>query len=277
MAEDKDAVVPENLDTEVTTEVEQTEGTEQVTAQVANKYEEQARQQGWVPKDEWDGDPEDWTDAKEFVRRGELFSKISSQSGEIKEMKKAMAALVEHHNKVKETEFKRALEYLKQQKKAALEEGDADKLLQVDDAIDALKAEQSQTKQNEEKPAEKQVSPVFVNWVKANNWYLTDNNMRTFADEVGVGYFSRNQGSVSEQEVYEYVLGRVKKQFPEKFKRQGSGVPEVESGNGSSRGATKRDSFKLSEEEERVMKTFVRQGIMSKEQYIEDLRKVRGE
>ena len=81
-----------------------------------SKWESSARAGGWVPLEEWQGDPDDWTDAREFVKKGELFHKISSQSSEIKELRKAIGSLMEHHEKVKETEFKRAYEYLKQQK-----------------------------------------------------------------------------------------------------------------------------------------------------------------
>ena len=31
---------------------------------------EEARKQGWVPEDEWKGDPDKWRPAEEFVERG---------------------------------------------------------------------------------------------------------------------------------------------------------------------------------------------------------------
>ncbi len=240
-----------------------------------SKWEESARLDGWVPLEEWKGDPEDWTDAKEFVKRGELFHKISNQSSEIKELKKAIGSLMDHHQKVKETEFSRALEYLKQQKKSALEEGDADKLLAVDEAIDTLKEEQSQAKQTAQVEQKNGPSPVFIDWVKQNTWYIKDPELRAFADDVGVGLFQRNQGKIDEEELYKIVKSRVIKQYPEKFKGQGTKTPGVE-GGGNSR-PSKADNFKLSEDEEQIMKTFVRSGIMTKEQYIADLKKVKGE
>ncbi|MEB3214048.1 MAG: hypothetical protein VKL39_22055 [Leptolyngbyaceae bacterium] len=241
----------------------------------STKWESQARASGWVPLEEWDGDPDDWTDAKEFVRRGELFHKISNQSSEIKELKKAISALTDHHQKVKETEYTRALEYLKQQKKTALEEGDADKLLQVDDAIDILKQERQQEAEKVQQQKQSGPTPVFTSWVQQNPWYLKDPELRSFADEIGVGAFQRAGGNIAEQELYELVRQRVMKAYPEKFKGNGNKTPAVE-GSGNSGAPAKADSFRLSEEEERVMKTFVRQGIMSKEQYIADLKKVKG-
>ena len=239
-----------------------------------SKWESAARTAGWVPLEEWQGDPDDWTDAKEFVKRGELFTKISSQSGEIKELRKAIQGLMSHHQKVKETEFTRALEYLKQQKKTALEEGNADKLLAVDEAIDTLKSEQQEAKKEVAQDTKAGPTPQFVGWVQQNAWYIQDPELRAFADDVGVGIFQRANGNIDEAELYETVKRRVMKQFPEKFKGQGTRTSTVEGASASR--PTKADTFRLTEDEERVMKTFVRSGVMTKEQYIADLKRVKG-
>ncbi len=252
---------------------EQGAGQTEVTPSVS-KYDAEARTQGWVPKEEWDGDPDDWTDSREFVKRGELFHKISNQSGELKELRKAMQGLVEHHNKVKDTEFKRALDYLKTEKKKALEDGNADQLIAVDDAIEQLKDEQSKAKTTSTQQEAKGPTPVFVDWVKQNAWYASDQDMRAFADDIGVGYYNRNPG-VSEGDLYKVVKERVMKAFPEKFKGQGTKNQSVE---GTSNAAPKKSStFKLTEEEERVCKTFVRTGALTREQYIADIKSMRGE
>ena len=49
--------------------------TPESTPQV-DSYEDEARNQGWKPKDEYEGDPTKWRPAKDFVERGELFGKI---------------------------------------------------------------------------------------------------------------------------------------------------------------------------------------------------------
>ena len=73
-------------------------------------YEVTAREQGWVPKEEYQGDPEKWRGAKEFVERGELFGKIDSMGKELKETRKALKMLQEHHSHVQEAEYKRAVD-----------------------------------------------------------------------------------------------------------------------------------------------------------------------
>ena len=35
--------------------------------------EQKARNMGWVPKEDWKGNPDNWVGADEFVKRGETF------------------------------------------------------------------------------------------------------------------------------------------------------------------------------------------------------------
>ena len=91
--------------------------------------QEQALAQGWVPKEEYKGDPEKWVEAAEFLRRGELFAKIEHQNRELKDVKRALQEITKLHSQVREIEYKRALDTLKAQKKTALEEGDADAVI----------------------------------------------------------------------------------------------------------------------------------------------------
>lgn len=237
-------------------------------------YEETARSQGWRPKEEWDGAPHEWRPAKEFVERGELFSKIHDLKSENKQIREALQSLNVHHQKVRETEFKRALQQLREEKKAALQEGDADKLLQVEEAMDILKEKQQEESVAKQPAKAAGPTPTFQSWVQANTWYLNDAELREYADTIGVGYFSRNQDK-TEAEVYEHVLKQVKKTYPEKFKGKAPTAPSVEGGS-SGAPSSKKDTFTLSEEEERVMKTFVRQGIMTADEYKAELKRVKG-
>jgi hypothetical protein len=76
------------------------------------------------------------------------------------------------------------------------------------------------------------------------------------------------------EEVLQYVTVQVKKRFPDKFvnpNRNKPGAVGTSDTNIESRG-----SFQLTEDERRVMNTFVRTGIMSKEEYIAEVKKTRG-
>ena len=88
-------------------------GGENTEVKQLSPIEEKALEMGWRPQEEWDGEPEDFIDAKEFVRRQPLFDKIEQTTKALKDLKKGHEALIQHHLKVKETEYNRALETLK--------------------------------------------------------------------------------------------------------------------------------------------------------------------
>lgn len=247
---------------------------QQESAPQTGHYEDLAKAQGWVPKEEYQGDPEKWRDAKEFVERGELFGKIDSMGKELKETRKALKMLQEHHSKVKETEYKRAVDELKALQKRHLEEGNSDAYLETTELLTDLKAEQKAREVvGESVPQQGQVDPRFVDWVAQNKWYEKDHEMREFADTVGLGYASRNPGSDPE-DVLKYVASQVKTRFKEKFVNPNRTKPN--SVEGASTPRANKESFDLTDDERRVMNTFVRTGAMTKEAFIEEVKRMRG-
>jgi hypothetical protein len=271
-----------------TTEVETTEenqldsgetGKETSQTKEPSAIEQRALEMGWRPKEEFDGDEEDFIDAQEFVRRKPLFEKIDSVGKELRETRKALKALQEHHAKVKEAEFKHALEQLRAEKKVALEEGDADKLIEIDEQIADAKVRQLQ----EEKQARQEASaphPNFINWVQKNPWYKEDAELKAAADQIGSAYAVSNP-EVEPDQVLKYVEGRVRKLYPDKFRNPNKDRPSaVEARTSSTTSKSKGDdvsNYPLTDEERKVMMSFVRQGIMTKEEYITDLKRVKGE
>ncbi len=248
-------------------EVTQVESTPQ-----GDVYEEQAREQGWRPKEEYEGDPAKWRPAKEFVERGELFGKIDSMGKELKETRKALKMLQEHHSKVKETEYNNALKELKALQKQHLEEGNSDGYLEATELLTDLKAEQK-AREVVEQNAPAKPDPRFISWVNENKWYQADADMRDYADTVGLGYAQRNPG-IDPQEVLQYVEKQVRVQFKDKFTNPNRTKPSaVES---TSTPASPKKSFELSDEERKVMNTFLRNGIMTKEEYMAEIKKSRG-
>lgn len=247
---------------------------EQQTPQMSQE-EVKARESGWVPQDEWSGEPEKWRPAKEFNERGELFGKIDTMGRELKETRKALKMLQEHHTKVKETEYNRALVELKALQKRHLEEGNADEYLQTTELLTDLKAEQKARQVAAEMvPQPQGVDPRFTSWVDRNKWYANDADMRQFADSLGLGYSKANPG-IDPEEVLDYVATQVKLRYKDKFENPNRNKPSAVEGRSTPTGA-KKDSVELSEDERKVMNTFVRQGIMTKEEYIAQVKAMRG-
>ena len=62
--------------------------------------EQKAISMGWRPKDQFEGDEEEFIDAKEFVRRQPLFDRIENQNKQLKNVTKALEALKVHYTRV---------------------------------------------------------------------------------------------------------------------------------------------------------------------------------
>ena len=251
----------------VTTDSEPTQNEpKQLTA-----VEQKAAEQGWVPQEEWEGDPEQWRPAKEFLDRGELFKKIEDQNRTIKEFKRALEDLKGHHAKTRETEYKRALETLKAQKVQAIEDGDAQSVVKIDDQIDLVKEEQRKLATQAE-PSVPELNPEFVEWVDRNKWYERDENMKIFADALGQKLAAAGRGPSA---VLAEVERQVREEFPHKFKNPNRDKPGTVEGS-NTKGGKGSDSFTLTDDERRVMQRFVRTGVMTEKEYIAELKRTKG-
>lgn len=258
---------------EVVTEVvEQQVEQQQQTPPPADNQESTARENGWVPKEEWTGDPDAWRPAREFNERGELFGKIDSMGKALKETKKALKMLQEHHTKVKETEYNRAVNELKALQKKHLEEGNSDGYLEASELLTDLKAEQKAREAVAETQSN-QPHPDFVQWTNDNKWYHRDLEMHDYADAVGLRFAQANP-ELTPSEVLEHVSKQIRKRFPDKFTNPNRSKPSPVEGS-SNTDSPKKGTFQLTDDERRVMHTFVRTGVMTEKEYIEEVKKLR--
>jgi hypothetical protein len=236
--------------------------------------QQEARESGWVPKEEYTGDPDKWVDAAEFIRRGELFKKIETQSRAIKDLNKAIQDIQALHAKSREVEYKRALETVRREKKQALEDGDADAVIEADEKIEMLRDAQ----RNDPPPREEQHTgeehPEFVNWKAKNTWYETNKGMKAYADTVGA---ELRASGLSPSEVLKAVERKVREEFPQRFKNPNQEKPNAVEGGSTRSGKGGGDSYVLDDTERSIMNNFIRLGVMTKEQYIAELKKVKGE
>ena len=239
-------------------------------------HEARAREMGWTPKEEFKGDPDKWVEAKDWIERAPLYdNKQNPFFDEMKKLRrrsrtleKTVDELKQHYSKVEETAYQRAVETLKQQKLTALEEGDHKAVIQIDDKIDELK-EQKRTAVSEPK-----IDPVFETWLENNPWYDNDPKMRAYADEVGVRFAQDNPGRAV-HDVFEYAAERVQSRFADKIRNSKREQPAaVEAGRTSPGKSGKPRWSDMPEHFQRAGDKFVRQGIMTRDQYMADLIKI---
>lgn len=215
-----------------------------------------AIEQGWIPKEDFDGDVSEFIDAPEFVRRGELFGKIEKQSKELKAVRQALDALSKHHTKVKEMEYERALKTLKDARRQATMEGDHERALTLEDKIDEVKAEKEAIAQESRQTQVQEpdtYTPEFENWVSRNEWYESNRLMRKAADALGKELYE--EGGRSPSEVLVLVEKEIRKEFAHKF--AGPGAQRRTPVEGSTRGGAAKDDLQMTSEEVDIMRKIV--------------------
>lgn len=225
----------------------------------------EARKMGWKPEDEYDGEPGKWIPAEEYVARAPIFEKNRKLTRKIKDLESSVSALKQHYERVEELAYNRAVSDLKAQKIKALEEGDHAAVVDIDDKIIELK-----------KPKAPQVTsnPDFDVWVERNPWYEVDEELKEYADFVGSRYASQNPGALPEQ-VYRHAESTVRARFPEKFRNPNKSRPAAVEGVSRSSSKSSKPSWNdLPDHFQQVGNKFVRQGVMTRDQYIDDLIKL---
>ena len=251
-------------------------------------HEQRASEKGWVPENEWEGDPNQWRPAKEFLDRGELMDRISSQSrqiekynSEVSEMKTAMKELANHNKKIAEQEYKKAMADLKSQKVQALDSMDHTAVADIDEQISDLKQSKKEAEEEAVQESSQQDSntphPDFLNWVEQNTWYQNDIVLQGAADAIAKQYMSKNPGVESNPaEVLRYVTEQVTNEFPDRFgnktKRRPSATTESSTtGTTRTKGKTKYSMKDLTPEQKSIAKRFASTGIMTEQDYVDQL------
>jgi hypothetical protein len=203
-------------------------------------YETEARKDGWVPLDEWKGDPDQHKSAEQFVEDGEkitgiLKSKLTRTEQKVEDLDKRVQELLstnkqfgEFTKKAQEREKKekeRLISELETLRKKAVDEGDGEAFTNADRQLDELKAQPE--------PIE-QINEVGVRWLEDNNWYARDDRMAAYADRISDRL--REQGYQDQSEAYfNELTTRVKDAFPDEFENKNRNRPNgVESGTGAS-------------------------------------------
>lgn len=235
--------------------------------------EQEAMAQGWRPKEEFQGDPDRFIDAGEFLRRGELFSKIDHQNKELKQLRMAMEQFKTHHANVEKAAYDRAIADLKKQRKEALAEGDVDQYDALDSQIEELKDEKEQfVRQQAQQAQVPVVNPEFSAWQARNPWYTNDAVMAGAANAFGIELAKKG---VPPLEVLKQVEAKIKEEFPHKFSNPNRSKPSAVEGASSPRGAGNKSKYQPSEMEKRVGMNLVRSGAFEKiEDYYAELEKM---
>jgi len=244
----------------------------------SNENESTAAEMGWVPKDEYRGDPSKWVDAETFVARGNKSGPILKERNEhlIKEIQELKSQFAEHRKTTeqfkqfqadlqerKAAEYKAQIAELRQQKSEAIRNGDGDAVNDIDDRIDAIKDRTKEVEQPQPEAEQYAPHPDFEAWQTENSWFTSDPKLKAYAVEVAKEI--RLTDKTSDGRVFfDKVKEAVRKDFPSKFGNPNRSKPSAveQSGGKSFNGKTMDD---IPSDERKVIKGFIAQGLYKTE------------
>lgn len=240
-----------------------------------------AMEQGWKPKDQWEGSPEDWRPAKDYIERGEMIGKIRSLQQQNRQFEQAVRHITEQNTRVFANGYEKAIQDMKQERREALAEQDFVKADELSEKIEEVKELRTRAIHEAARPIQQAQGPdpEHLEWLAKNTWYENP-VMQKFADALGIEYVRVNNGQVSPEQVRNYVAATVRKEFAHKFPKpivaapnpDASGSRANSNGKPQTTGLNTRLSkikAEMPEEHRQIMKTIIRASGLTEAEYLE--------
>jgi len=215
--------------------------------------ETEARSQGWVPKDEFRGDPDTWRDAETFVKRGKEIAAISSKRVKFleqrleqqeSEFEKRIARLDNANQKALKRDRERIEREYEQQLRAAAELGDLERFDQITDRKrqeidqfeDELSAGPAVTDTNTQGFQERRIQE----WAQQYPALVSDKIMQTNATMLA-GQIQQENPGWSLDDILDETADQLKQVFPDKFGgRKRARTTQVDSGTRTTTSAARK-------------------------------------
>lgn len=195
----------------------------------------EARVDGWVPKDEWRGDPDKWVDADAFVERGRHIRpileannrRLRDELGQVREVLDRTARMVaERERKAEEIGYQRAQAEIDALKREAIQAGD---LEAYDKAMQREKVLVKPEAPKEDQQKSEALDPVLQGWMAENSWYTKDNESTLYANSMAE-YIRSTQPNLTGRPFLDAVKKEVEARFPTKFSNPARSAPSAVAG-----------------------------------------------
>ncbi len=186
-------------------------------------YEQEARADGWVTKEDWKGSEERWSTAQVFVEKGEKISgilkgKIGRLEERIENLTQSNAEFKKYTDKQLDKErktHKQEVERLEGERAQAITDGDGQAAVRVEREIRELDTPQQ--------PLDEVAHGRLVDaWAVDNAWYATNQKLQGYAD--GIAERIVRQGYTG-QAYFNELTRQVRETFPEEFTNPNKSKP----------------------------------------------------
>jgi len=227
-----------------------------------------AKSMGWVESEKFRGDTSNWVDADTFVEKGMndlpiLRERVRSQSKKLHEMEADISQFKSHHEKTAEREYNRAMKDLEARQLAAVETADTEEYQRI-----------QKQKADIERPVQQKPNdnPLYSEWKDKNaEWFEKDTEMTIYANRMSDYIAETKPHLIGKQDFLDEVEKEVKIRFRDKFENPNrTNHNAVESGGRAHRPKGGKSYQDLPAEAKTACDRFVRRGLTTKEQYVQD-------
>jgi len=238
----------------------------------------QAKAMGWVPQEDFKGNPDIWKDAESFVKDGyeilpilrertkKMAVSMDTTNKELAETKSLLKTLTDHHKKTEESAYQRALKTLKAEQREAVADNDIKKFDAIDKQIETLEKPVIETIPEEQ--------PDFVMWKGENAWYGQRTDMANYADTIAE-YVQKQNPTLKGKPFFDLVTDEVKKRFPDQFENINKKKPDLVEGSSGDNGTGEKKGKKktygdMDQQAQDTCDMLVTAGVMEKDQYVKE-------
>ena len=220
---------------------------------VPNPIEALASEMGWRPKEQYEGDPEKWKPADQFIKDGRDIQRTTAR--ELREIRETVGRMASTHSQLMDQQLRERDEFWKAKQQEAWEANDKPTFEQA-----------SAIREQIAKAAPQGPPPEVDSWVKRNAWFTADPVAHNFA--VQVCELNKNLPYGQQLELAEK---EVRKRFPEHFPAPAKAPAQVAAS--TTRAAPSRGNGKtfndLPREAQEAAKRFEAERGVPKERYTE--------
>lgn len=239
------------------------------TGGILGTFEDRATRMGWVPEEQFKGDPKRWVDAETYVRNAEnvmphlkgslnkMEIKMAAQEETIAELRNKLDAVhqdmtefVKFSRDAESRAYDKAIKDLQAKQRQAVADSDTeafdrvtadlDQLVAQHPAVTGKKPEGDDGKKSVPGPAQdpeykawlEQNPKAFDNWVGENKWYNDEPEMYAYANQMDSFLHKKHGFKLSQEDRLAQITDLVKERFPEKFENPNRRRPAAVSDGG---------------------------------------------
>ncbi len=246
---------------------------------VADPHEQEARDYGWAPKEDFKGPESKWRPAEDYLSWAKQSGRLPK--GEFDELKKQFPAMrqenqqlkskleeiqgtltqfVEFSSKAEERAYNKAKTEIEQRIEQAAANADPVAARQATAELQAL-TPAAPKPVTETKPAVA-VDPVIQDWISKEDWFTKDRALNAVATDI-FGKLERDSPGMSQSDRLAQTKKLTMEKFPEKFginpMREGAAAVSTPSGQAAARKSSKKSYDDLPAEAKKACDKFVKQ------------------